>query len=233
MRAPMVYWAAVAPPNSTNSAIGPTPASHSDEWSTRRPVDQAWRATPTISISADSVCNPRRKKARAAEALKLQFAERSAADRRQREIGRVGHCHMRTPPRKNSPFPRLLLGLSREYPTTPVARSLSGRRRMASVRTKAASQHRVAAPRDGSKLALVIELAARRWRDHRRFDSVCRMAATHTTRAALKVAQVFARMPSHLSRSPSPRNGSSTSILLKNSQIEQMRKSRSRAHSVV
>jgi hypothetical protein len=86
---------------------------------------------------------------------------------------------------------------------------------MASVRTKAASQHRVAAPRDGSKLALVIEFL-------RRADGATIVDLTqstewlpHTTRVALtglrKVAQVFARMPSHLSRSLSPRNGSFTS----------------------
>ena len=49
---------------------------------------------------------------------------------------------------------------------------------------------RVAAPRDGSKLALVIEpSAARRRRDHRRFDSGYGMAAAHDAGGAHRAAQ--------------------------------------------
>ena len=49
---------------------------------------------------------------------------------------------------------------------------------------------RVAAPRDGSKLALVIEhSAARRRRNHRRFDSGYGMAAAHDAGGAYRAAQ--------------------------------------------
>jgi hypothetical protein len=50
-------------------------------------------------------------------------------------------------------------------------------------------QARLAVPRDGSKLALVIEHLQRRRRDHRRFDSGCGMAAAHDAGGAHRAAQ--------------------------------------------
>ena len=60
-----------------------------------RPPQSPSPLTPSVIPDARG---PRRRGFKAS----APFAGRNAADRRQREIERVGHCRMKTPPRKNS-----------------------------------------------------------------------------------------------------------------------------------
>jgi hypothetical protein len=116
----MVYWAAVVPPNSTNNAIGPTrpaiPMSGRQDVQSIKPGGRPPQSPSPLTPSVIPDARGPRRRGFSAVCWTKRCGSSPARNRTRRSLPHEDAASQK------QPFPRLLLGLSREYPTTSAAR---------------------------------------------------------------------------------------------------------------
>jgi hypothetical protein len=116
----MLYWAAVVPPNSTNNAIGPTrpaiPMSGRQDVQSIKPGGRPPQFPSPLTPSVIPDARGSRRRGFSAVCWTKRCGSSPARNRTRRSLPHEDAASQK------QPFPRLLLGLSREYPTTSAAR---------------------------------------------------------------------------------------------------------------